>query len=43
MPRFTLSKNKDHFNDFINILDRNDSASIDAWELIRKLATNQEL
>jgi len=27
----------------MGILDRNDSASLEAWELVRKLATNQEL
>lgn len=35
MPRFTLSKNQDQFNVLMGLLDRNDQASQDAWDLIR--------
>jgi len=43
MPRLTISSNQDQFNKLIELLNRNDDASIDVWNLIRSLSTNQEL
>lgn len=43
MPRFTISKNIDQFNALMDLLDRNDSASQHAWDLINSLCTNEDL
>ena len=40
MPRFTLSANQQQFQALFNLLDRNDDASEDVWNLVRMLATN---
>jgi hypothetical protein len=41
MPRYKISKNQQHFDLLISILDRKDSSSKAAWDLIQMLATNQ--
>ena len=43
MPRFTMSANEEQFNKLMNLLDRNDDASPDVWNLIRSLSTNKEI
>jgi hypothetical protein len=43
MPRFTMSANQRHFDILMNVLDKNKDAQADAWDLIRMLATNQEM
>ena len=40
MPRFTLSSNQQQFDALFNLLDRNDEATEDVWNLVRMLATN---
>lgn len=43
MPRHTLSSNQEQFQALISLLDRNDEASEDVWNLVRMLATNQNM
>lgn len=43
MPRYTLSANQEQFQALFSLLDRNDEASQDVWELVRMLATNQQM
>lgn len=43
MPRYTMSANQHHFNVLIDVLEKNKDAQADAWDLIRMLATNQEM
>ena len=43
MPRHTLSANQEQFQSLIRLLDRNDEASEDVWNLVRMLATNQQM
>lgn len=41
MPRYTLSANQDQFQTLFSLLDRNDESSVEVWNLVRMLATNQ--
>jgi len=43
MPRYTMSDQEGIFNSIINLLDRNDSSSMDVWELVRMLSTNKSM
>lgn len=43
MPRYTMSANQRHFDILLNVLEKNQEAQADAWDLIRMLATNQEM
>ena len=43
MPRFTMSDNQAQFNKLMDLLNRNDETSPHVWDLIRSLATNQDL
>jgi len=43
MPRFAMSANQSHFDTLMEVLDKNKEAKADAWDLIRMLATNQEM
>ena len=43
MPRHTMSANQDQFQSLLNLLDKNDEASQDVWDLVRMLATNQTM
>lgn len=43
MPRYTMSANQRHFDILLSVLDKIKEAQTDAWDLIRMLATNQEM
>jgi len=43
MPRFTMSANQAHFDTLMDVLDQRQEAQADAWDLIRMLATNEEM
>lgn len=43
MPRFTMSANQVHFDTLLNVLEKRKEAQADAWDLIRMLATNEEM
>ena len=43
MPRHTLSANQDQFQALFSLLDRNDETSEDVWNLVRMLATNDQM
>jgi len=43
MPRYTMSANQRHFDTLMDVLDKNKEAEADAWDLIRMLATNEEM
>ena len=43
MPRFTMSSNQNQFTKLMDLLNRNDATSPEVWNLIRMLATNQEI
>lgn len=43
MPRYTLSANQEQFQTLLSLLDRNDESTEDVWDLIRMLATNQQM
>ena len=43
MPRYRLSAKKETFEIFTKMLQRGDSASKAAWDLIQMLATNETI
>ena len=43
MPRHTLSANQEQFGTLLSLLDSNAEYSQDVWELVRMLATNQQI
>ena len=43
MPRFTLSSHQEQFDHLFNLLDKNDEASSDVWNLVRMLNTNKQI
>lgn len=43
MPRLTISQNQDQFDTLIGLLKRQDASTQNCWELIRMLATNQNM
>lgn len=43
MPRHTMSANQVQFQTLLQLLDRNDDASQNVWDLVRMLATNQKM
>ena len=43
MPRHTLSANQNQFQALLSLLERNDEASENVWNLVRMLATNQTI
>lgn len=43
MPRHTLSANQEQFQALFSLLDRNDETSEDVWNLVRMLATNDQM
>ena len=43
MPRYMISGEQKQFDKLMNLLNRNDEASPHVWNLIRSLATNQQL
>lgn len=40
MPRYKISRNQEHFDTLMKLLDRHDSSSEASWNLIQMLATN---
>ena len=43
MPRYMMSAQQEQFSKLMDLLNRNDETSLDVWNLIRSLATNQKL
>mmetsp|Transcript_394 Transcript_394/g.567 ORF Transcript_394/g.567 Transcript_394/m.567 type:complete len:143 (-) Transcript_394:494-922(-) len=43
MPRYTISANQEQFSTLFSLLDRGDETSSDVWNLVRMLATNQQM
>mmetsp|Transcript_23119 Transcript_23119/g.22543 ORF Transcript_23119/g.22543 Transcript_23119/m.22543 type:complete len:315 (-) Transcript_23119:116-1060(-) len=43
MPRFKIAENQEYFDKLMELLDRHDTVSENAWDLVQMLATNRQL